>query len=317
MIPDSQSNEKEIFEAKLGDIVKIFSAVSSEDAMKIFYAAKDGIKSSTKIIKELGLTQKRYYTRLKELMEAGLIYKEDESYKYTTLGKICYKLGQIFMETLSHDEQLTLIDGILKSRVTNMTEKDRIIKMIMDSNMTDFLTLFASEEITGIKKLLKTVETYDDLVKTVSNCFEKAQRKIRLAGRYTTPELAEKSVELADKGLTMEWIDGDQKNLSTKLQILKFIFTNPNMLKSFFDLMKNPNVDIRFCSEVPYSFMSIDDRYGAIEIIHPVTKKFLFAIFFEDYDLCKKINKVFDDLKEKSIEHPYKQLAVKIAKLKA
>ena len=47
------------------ELEQIFSATSSVDAIKIFYAAKDGIDSSTQAIKKLGMTQKRYYTHLK------------------------------------------------------------------------------------------------------------------------------------------------------------------------------------------------------------------------------------------------------------
>ena len=56
---------KSINVAEMGEIL---NSLAHEDALKIFVAAKVGITKSTSTIQELGLTQKRYYSRLKELM---------------------------------------------------------------------------------------------------------------------------------------------------------------------------------------------------------------------------------------------------------
>ena len=39
----------------------------------------------------LGLTKKTYYTRLKQLIDAGLITKSDGAYCYTTFGNLVYE----------------------------------------------------------------------------------------------------------------------------------------------------------------------------------------------------------------------------------
>jgi len=70
--PFIQADKEAIPDEALQHLEKIFSAGSSIDALKIFYAAKDGIESSTQTIKKLGLTQKRYYTNLKRLIDVGL-----------------------------------------------------------------------------------------------------------------------------------------------------------------------------------------------------------------------------------------------------
>ena len=65
--------EEETSDLTLTYLEGMFSALSSVDALNIFYAAEDGIESSTQTIKELNLTQKRYYTNLKRLIDAGLV----------------------------------------------------------------------------------------------------------------------------------------------------------------------------------------------------------------------------------------------------
>ena len=79
----------------LSKMREIIDALSHEDAIKIFIYAKDGITNSTMAIKKLGLTQKRYYTRLKQLLEAGLLEKREDGYWHTVLGNILYQLSLI------------------------------------------------------------------------------------------------------------------------------------------------------------------------------------------------------------------------------
>ena len=53
--------------------VEILSSLANIDSLKIFLACHEGIESSTRTIEEIGLTQKRYYTWLKRLIDAGLV----------------------------------------------------------------------------------------------------------------------------------------------------------------------------------------------------------------------------------------------------
>ena len=48
------------------EIDKILNSMANEDALKILIASNGGISNSARIIQELGLTQKRYYTHLKD-----------------------------------------------------------------------------------------------------------------------------------------------------------------------------------------------------------------------------------------------------------
>jgi len=69
-----------------GEVAPIFRVLSNPDAIKILYCAGDGIEHSTYTIEELGLSQKRYYTRLKALIDSGLIKKKEGFYRQTALG---------------------------------------------------------------------------------------------------------------------------------------------------------------------------------------------------------------------------------------
>jgi predicted transcriptional regulator len=49
----------------------------------------------------MDLTQKKYYTHLKRLIDADLIERVDGAYRHTTLGKIGFKLAEAFKTAIS------------------------------------------------------------------------------------------------------------------------------------------------------------------------------------------------------------------------
>jgi hypothetical protein len=79
----------------IDDILKetsnILGILSKYDALKIFLHSIEGIEAETDAADRLGLTKKQYYTRLKQLVDSGLIEKRQGKYVHTTLGKVIYE----------------------------------------------------------------------------------------------------------------------------------------------------------------------------------------------------------------------------------
>ena len=293
------------------DMTAVLSSLSKSDALRIFERMKDGVDSSTKVIKELGLTQKRYYTRLGELISAGLIDKTESGYRHTPLGQAIYKvLFYGLKDVLANKEKLTLVAQLLNSSSLSMKEKEEVLKTLhMDSK---FLTL---EEMLDIKRVLKVVLSFDELVEVVAKTIEEAQEEVIFTTRYTTVRVAKEIYDAVKRGVKFRIIDGDKANLSKKMQVMRLIFAGPKAILEFYRAMTDPNFAINFSTEVTYSFFIIDREVGAVEIVDPVTKEFVFAIFFEDVNLCEKLVKVFDNLLSKSTTHPYLEIASKVKKI--
>ena len=306
------AKEEAVTELKfLRDMSEILSSLAHPDALLIFDRMKDGVESSTKVIKELGLTSKRYYTRLRELIQAGLVEKTESGYKHTVLGEAIYKtVFTGIQDVLANRDRLTLISTLLNSDKLSTSEKQKIIEALNIKTK-----IFTIEDMLDIKKVLKVVDTYKDLVKTVSEVVAKAEEEIVFTSRYTEFEVADKVYDAINNNVRLLYIDGDKRNLSSKLNIIRMIFAHPRAVRTFYEAINNPNVKIAYYPDLPYSFLVVDRKVGALEIVNPVTKKFVFAIFFEDPDLCKKLIQVFDDLMKASMEHPYKQLASKFKKI--
>ena len=73
-----------------GGLVPILRSLSKPDAIELFALAGRGISSSKDAREELGLSQKVYYSRLRGLIDAGLVEGRNGSYKQTHLGRIVH-----------------------------------------------------------------------------------------------------------------------------------------------------------------------------------------------------------------------------------
>src|SRR5579862_7625035 len=70
---------------------EIHSALSNGDSLRIFNLAAAGIDASTSVLEKYQFTKKRYYGRLKELVDLGLIFKENGEYRHTKLGNMVFE----------------------------------------------------------------------------------------------------------------------------------------------------------------------------------------------------------------------------------
>ena len=71
--------------------IDIYSALSKKDSFVIFCLASTGIEASTRVLEQYEFSRKRYYVRLKQLIDIGLVQKEGRFYKHTALGKMVYE----------------------------------------------------------------------------------------------------------------------------------------------------------------------------------------------------------------------------------
>lgn len=69
-------------------IIGLLSLLSKPDAFRIFMLAGNGIRSQVDTPSGIGLTKKQYYSRLSQLVRAGLLIKDGNAYKQTRFGTI-------------------------------------------------------------------------------------------------------------------------------------------------------------------------------------------------------------------------------------
>ena len=298
----AESREKSGGYPPLKDMEKILSSLANEDALKIFQEAKKGITNSSETIKKIGLTQKRYYARLKSLIEAGLVEKTDNRYDLTFLGKIIYEIVCRKLErTLKNRDRIALIDKLNKAETLSKEEKERLLNAISVHDKT----IGYSGLLGGIKPV-EVVTSYEDLKKTLLKLVNNAREEILLASRYTDTEFSDAFLKSSLRGVRLHVLDGDKKNLSEKFTILRTLLLNPKTFKIILELLNSTETTVKYV-DLPYSFCIIDRRYVGIEVVNPLTDDFFIGFLFDNEEIAEKFVEVFNALSQKASDDPLKK----------
>ncbi|MCW4020397.1 MAG: ArsR family transcriptional regulator [Candidatus Bathyarchaeota archaeon] len=279
------------------EMEEVFSAAANKAALKIFYAARDGIKSSTQTIKELDLTQKKYYTHLKKLIDAGLIEKTEGAYRHTSLGKICFKLTEVFKNALSHRDRLDLVDRLRKAESLTLEETEEIMRAILkDTNIVP------GERITDLLGPVRMADTWEKVVEDVTEYVESAKESIYFASQYTDMRAIEALFRAAQRGVKLNLLTGQEDQVSNALNILlRSIFMHPKHLKFLFQLLSSPELRIR-SANLPYTFVVVDRKIAVVEVVKPFTKAFSLAFIFHNERLVNRLIESFEVLYEKGTD---------------
>src|SRR5574340_826882 len=90
-----------------------YRLLANDDALLLLKVAQDGLYAKDTTIRSLGLSKKRYYQRLHELIVANLVSKENNVYKATSLGKIVFQTQvRILEEALVNHHRLLAIEKL-------------------------------------------------------------------------------------------------------------------------------------------------------------------------------------------------------------
>jgi hypothetical protein len=73
------------------ELLAIHSALSNPDCLLLFDLASRGLRAGSSAIQSHNFSKKRFYVRLKELVDLGLVRKEYGVYKLTALGQKVYQ----------------------------------------------------------------------------------------------------------------------------------------------------------------------------------------------------------------------------------
>jgi len=270
------------------DIKNIIAALNSKDALKILELADKGIISSEKNISQLGMTRRRYYRRLKELVDVGLLRPEmDKSNKYTLtlLGKIFY--NTLFRDVRSLLPSLTLAQNLMDIKDRGELEVfERLTKSVDDS----VLSIILSADLKPY--YMKVLDSYDDLVDSINREINVSKKQILLSSSYLDFSVVKNLVNAVERGVKLYGIMDKSIDLS---KVLSFVKNFINIIRSSDQLirfLRSPNVSIRK-GEIPYSFLVIDVRTSFFEIPLSGSDEFFTAFKIKDEIIADKFATVF------------------------
>ncbi len=98
--------------------LKLQSVLSRKDNLAIFMnaAIEKGLNADLSTPQQLGIAKKTYYTRLKQLITAGLVRKSEGAYVHTTLGSIIYQKQLEMMHQIRNIKQFKMIDALKSTK---------------------------------------------------------------------------------------------------------------------------------------------------------------------------------------------------------
>ena len=202
----------------------IFTVLSRIDNLKVFSAAKDGLKITKPLLERLGISKTKCRKAIEQLKDEGLIEKtkneqeEDEfSYVHTTYGSIIYQTNVLEMgKYTKYSDKMQMIDAIKRAQKFSgviAMFNEQIINNIVDSGGGSHSVVSAStssaiasdpssfsisnhENIDDNSSIANTnaipkariVLSYDNIVQLLRERIEVCKNEILIATR-TSPEI--------------------------------------------------------------------------------------------------------------------------------
>ena len=277
----------------LEQCIDIFSTFADLDTMRIFMLAEKGIRSSNKAIKELGLTPKRYYSRLKALVDEGVIDKVNGVYIYTPTGEILHKLGLSLMSLVGNKQRIGLLMNLEKSDALSQEERQRIKSMLVGGGeVGQLLGLF--NQIPQ-KKIIKISE-YKTLVETLAREIASSKKSMLLVSRYFDIWVIDECLKARDRGVDMRVLMS-KETMSKKVNKLRMMLS-PKLLMKLLEVSEDTDIkEILRETDISFSFCIIDG-YKCFFELPSVGGEFSIAFMLEDEKTSLKFAKLFNSIWE-------------------
>ena len=278
------------------EMVRILDALGHEDALAIFFYTEKHIKSSKLAIEELGLTQKRFYSRLKELIEVGLIEKTEGEYRYTIFGNIFFKIGFSLMEMIENREQIELMEKIRASSSLPNAEMEKI-RSVVSKNFRDMSGLFDMVFLSGKQRKVEVLPSYEKLVERLVEEFKASKESSLLATRYIDNKVIDCMFKAQARGVRNKVIMA-KENLEDKVNKLQLLIS-PGLVMNLLEYFNDPDLnELLRDGHVPFSFCIIDNRLCFFELPSMGNHDFSIAFFVNDEEIGARFTKMFNTLWE-------------------
>ncbi|MCS6767796.1 MAG: hypothetical protein NZ517_03540 [Candidatus Nitrosocaldus sp.] len=261
----------------LREASKVLTILSKYDGLKVFLQSVEGIEAETDAPEKIGLTKKQYYTRLKQLVDAGLIEKSKGKYVQTTLGRIIYEKSlQVLFEQVRNAKKLQMLDVLKSSGKFDMDEIYRLLQIKVDE---DKARMFMD---------------YDTLVNRLVERMGNASSEILCVTRFFNEALTNAIIEAQKRGVNVRMVID---------RMLVEEYTRERAMKEYKERMTVTTVPFypdkvdRKVTDVPFSFMVIDGKEVCIELINASSpEKFYAGVCVCDEMLAKQMVGLFETL---------------------
>ena len=291
-ITDASNELKEVDYNTLTECSELFTVLSNMDALRIFLYTQKGITNSTHAIKDLNLTPKRFYSRLKELMDSKLIIKEDGEYRLTPTGHVLSRIGYTLFEVLNNKERIELILNLAQSKSLTVEERVKVNNLLLENSE---ISNIIGPIVNGISYgKVETISTYEILVGRLNEEVLASKKSVRIATTYFEPLTLDTAVKTIQNGVQMQCLMS-KKTMSKKITKLRMLLS-PKSIISMLDLLKASGDINRVYREVdvPFSYAILDGEKCFFEFPQIGEEDFSIAFYLIDKIVADKFQKYFD-----------------------
>lgn len=284
----------------LAQLTEVLSVLSKNDALTIFLMANEGIKSELDTPAKIGLTKKQYYTRLKQLVDLGLISKHNESYIQTAFGKVVYQKHIIGLtNNIKNSKYLQMVDVLKADSKFNDTDIMEFMAKVQPQISSDL-----QESSTRVSAMTWSME---DMVTKVLEVMEFAEKEIILISRFTNELIINTMIKKANSGVTVK-ILADTNLVHGFFEKAGPIKSNDKNHKERIEVVANPYYPTRMQRkyvEVPFCVLIVDGKHVGLEIVDGYNpNKFNMSIFVTDDNMVNQFQKFFTTLWSKAKDNP-------------
>ena len=97
---------------KMVSVSNTLSAICDDKSLVLFNTIALASGDSSILISRLNLTRKQYYSRLSDLINAGLVRRTNGKYFITSFGKVVYKAQELIGMAPQYSSKLQAIDSV-------------------------------------------------------------------------------------------------------------------------------------------------------------------------------------------------------------
>jgi len=133
-------------------ICDTLKAISDDKSLALFNTVALSSGNTGVLITRLELTRKQYYSRMSELINAGLMIRQNGKYFLTSFGKVVYEAHVLIGKAIQIYWKLKAIDSIEMSSTNHdlsAEECKRIIETLIESNNIKNILLDYNSNITA------------------------------------------------------------------------------------------------------------------------------------------------------------------------
>ena len=284
----------------LNHVMDVMSILSKNDALTIFLLAVKGIRSELDTPTKIGLTKKQYYTRLKQLVDLGLLTKRSDSYMHTAFGKLVYNRHLMgLLNNVKNSKYLEMIDALKENSKFNDTDIMEFISKIGPQQS------FA-EDVE--RKPPVFISSFDNMITKVLEIMEFAEKEIVLVSRFTNELIINTMIKKSNMGVKVRvladinMVDSFFEKAGSKTKI------NDKNKKERITVVANPyyptQISRRY-TNTPYCVLIVDHKHVGIELVdNHDSNKFKSALFVTDSQLATQMESFFNELWEKASTNP-------------